>query len=129
VLELRLDFGAVNLLVDARKSKLFTCCDPERDGGLELKPLEGGRIELSWLDPGRDELFPLDNGRIGLSGGLKKLEVRRRTEGEEGMVFNVSIARSDNDGLDFRGVCVLDSSSCSYGSPPAFPDNNGPSPE
>lgn len=126
VLEVRLVFGAINLLVDARKS---TGCCPEREGGLELKVLEGGLIEVSWLDPGRDELLPLDIGRMGLSGGLKKLEVRRRIAGLEGMFFNVSTARSDNDALDFRGVCAMASSSRSYGSPPAFPDSNGPSPE
>jgi hypothetical protein len=40
---------------------------------------------------------------MGLSG-LKKLEVRFLIAGEEGIFCRVSIARSDNEGRDPRGV-------------------------
>ena len=58
---------------------------------------------MSWLDPGLEVVVPLETGRIGLSG-LKKLEVRFRNAGEGGIFWSVSMARSDNEGLDFRGV-------------------------
>ena len=92
--------GGLKVLVEARKS-IGIWFGPDLELGLEPNDLDGGLIDVS-RDPGL-EMVPLDGGRIGLSG-WKKLDDCFLAAGEGGIFWRVSIALSDNEGLDLRLV-------------------------